>query len=57
MAKTVAELDVLIDKLLDVADTANLAGNAAEAEAAARTAAAAIEIRKVRAYERDRTDR
>lgn len=55
--KTVAELDRMIDNMLDVADTANLAGNPAEAEAAARTAAAAIEIRKIRAYERDRTDR
>jgi len=56
MAKTVAELDVLIDGMLDAAELA-VAGSPAEAEAAARTAAAAIEIRKIRAYERDRTDR
>jgi hypothetical protein len=53
--KTVDELDHLIDEQLDVSATANLAGNHIEATAAARLAAAAIEIRRIRATEQRRS--
>lgn len=43
--------------MLDTASTSLAADEPVRAEAAARTAVAATEIRKVRAYERDRTDR